>query len=111
MGSKGDDPGIGTFALIYWNHFLEPGLILLHMNNRSVVKNSHPANPRSWSRTRKPQNLVVGKKVNDGILSLRGANLTVSLYVGEIDNSFEVDDICAFVEDQNVKVVELCLLF
>ena len=31
MGSKGDDPGIGTFALIYLNHFLELGLILFHM--------------------------------------------------------------------------------
>ena len=34
MGSEGDDPGIGTFALIYWNHFLEPGLILFHINLR-----------------------------------------------------------------------------
>ena len=34
MESKGDDPGIGTFVLIYWNHFLEPGLILFHMRDR-----------------------------------------------------------------------------
>ena len=31
MESKGDHPGIGTFSLIYWNHFLKPGLILFHM--------------------------------------------------------------------------------
>ena len=28
MESEGDDPGIGTFALIYWNHFSEAGPFL-----------------------------------------------------------------------------------
>ena len=31
MESKGDIPGIGTLALIYWNHFFEAGPFLFHM--------------------------------------------------------------------------------
>ena len=31
MESEGDDPGIGTFALIYWNHFFEAGPFLFHI--------------------------------------------------------------------------------
>ena len=31
MESEGDNPGIGTFALIYWNHFSEVGPFLFHM--------------------------------------------------------------------------------
>ena len=49
----------------------------------------------------------MGKKVNDGILSLRGADLTVSLYIGQVDNSYEVNNMRTFIEGLNVKVVEL----
>ena len=35
MESEGDLPGIGTFSLIYWNHFLKPGLIMYHMRTLS----------------------------------------------------------------------------
>ena len=76
-------------------------------NGRTVVKKHPQSKPRSGSRARKPYNLVVGQKVNDGILSIRGADLTVSLYVGQIDNSYEVNDMKTFIEGQNVKVVEL----
>ena len=31
MESKGDIPGIGTLALIYWNHFFKAGPFLFHM--------------------------------------------------------------------------------
>ena len=37
MESEGDDPGIGTFALIYWNHFFEAGPFLFHMRLAVVV--------------------------------------------------------------------------
>ena len=76
-------------------------------NGRTVVKKHPQSKPRSGSRARKPYNLVVGQKVNDGILSIRGADLTVSLYVGQIDNSYEVNDMKTFIEGQNVKVFEL----
>ena len=45
--------------------------------------------------------------MNDGLLSLKGADLTVSFYVGQIDNSVEVSDLRTFIEGQNVRVVEL----
>ena len=75
--------------------------------SRPVVKHGSQSNPRSGSKARKPFNLVVGKKVNDGLLSLRGADLTVSFYVGQIDNAVVVNDLRTFIEGQNVKVVEL----
>ena len=31
MESEGENPGIGTFALIYWNHFFEAGPFLFHI--------------------------------------------------------------------------------
>ena len=31
MESEGDIPGIGTLALIYWNHFFKAGPFLFHM--------------------------------------------------------------------------------
>ena len=33
MESEGGNLGIGTFALIYWNHFFEAGPFLFHMIN------------------------------------------------------------------------------
>ena len=75
--------------------------------NGPVRKNPPQSKHRSGSRARKPHNLVIGSKVNDGILSIRGADLTVSLYVGQIDNSYEANDMRTFIEGQNVKVVEL----
>ena len=64
-------------------------------------------NGRSNSKARKPQNIVVGQKVNDGLISLRGAALTASLYIGYVDNSVSLDDLKTYIESLNVNVVEL----
>ena len=50
---------------------------------------------------------MVGKKVSEGLLSWKGADLTASLYVGNIEVNANTDDIKAYIENQNVKVVEL----
>ena len=77
--------------------------ILQNNGRRQPLK----AKPQLISRQRKPQNLVIGKKVSDGIISLKGADLTSSLYIGNVDMSFGIDDIRTFIEGQNVTVIEL----
>ena len=50
---------------------------------------------------------MVGKKVSEGILSWKGADLTASFYVGNIDVGANTEEIKDYIESQNVKVVEL----
>ena len=57
--------------------------------------------------SRKPQNLVVGKKVSQGLLSWKGADMTFSFYIGNADINTTIDDIKAGIEGQGVGVVEL----
>ena len=58
-------------------------------------------------RPRKQQNIVVGKKVSGGLLSWKGADLTMAFYVGFADINSSVDDMRAGIEGQGVGVVEL----
>ena len=39
MGSKWDNPEIGTFALIYWNHFFEAGAFVVPYADRGLLVN------------------------------------------------------------------------
>ena len=50
---------------------------------------------------------MIGQKVSSGLMSLKGADLTASLYVGNVDMNFCIDDIRSYIEGQNVTVVEL----
>ena len=52
-------------------------------------------------------NLVIGKKVSDGLISVKGADLTVFFYVGNVQNGVKMDDLKSFIEQQNVSVVEI----
>lgn len=63
--------------------------------------------PRSQSRTRRQNNLVVGRKVVDGLVSCRGADLTCSVYLGHFDNSSTYDAVKTSIESQDVTVIEL----
>ena len=62
---------------------------------------------RSQSRPRRQNNLVVGRKVVDGLVSCRGADLTCSVYLGHFDNSSTYDAVKTSIESQNVTVIEL----
>ena len=62
---------------------------------------------RSQSRPRRQNNLVVGKKVVDGLVSCRGADLTMSVYLGQFDVSCTYDAVKTSIESQGVGVVEL----
>ena len=56
---------------------------------------------------RKAQNIIIGKKVSEGLRSWRGADLTVNLYLGYFDISTTAEDIRYNIEDQNVSVVSV----
>ena len=64
-------------------------------------------NPRGTSKSRKPTNLVVGKKVVNGLVSLRGADLTINLYVGNVNIHATIEEMRTEVSSQGVEVVDL----
>ena len=51
--------------------------------------------------------VIIGKKVNEGLLSVKGADLTVNKYIGRLHNDVSIDDMRQFLEGQNVSVIEL----
>ena len=69
-----------------------------------------PRDQRSQSRPRRQNNLVVGKKVVDGLVSCRGADLTQNVYLGQFDISCTYDAVKTSIETQGVNVVELEML-
>ena len=50
---------------------------------------------------------MIGKKVAQGLLSWKGADLTVNFYVGNVDISTPRDVIKKSIVDQGIDVVEL----
>ena len=62
---------------------------------------------RSSSRPRKITNIVVGKKVVDGIVSWRGADVTTELYVGNVHSNVSVEDARKGITDLGVDVIDL----
>ena len=68
-----------------------------HQNRQSQRGN------RDASRSR----TVIGKKVNDGLISLKGADLTVNRYIGRVHNDTTCEDLRNFIVSRNVTVIEL----
>ena len=50
---------------------------------------------------------MVGKKVVEGLVSCRGADLTNNLYLGQFDLDSTPELVKAYIEKQGVTVVEL----
>lgn len=67
------------------------------------------------SRTRFPRGssnasqsrVIIGKKVNEGLLSVKGADLTVNKYIGRLHNDVTIEGMREFLDSQKVTVVEL----
>ena len=61
------------------------------------------------NRSRKPFNIVVGKKVSDGLLSWKGADLTHEFYITKVDIGAAADVLRDWIESQGegVRVVDL----
>ena len=51
--------------------------------------------------------VIIGKKVSAGLLSMKGADLTINKYIGRVHNDVSQEDVRKFLVDQNVTVMEL----
>ena len=58
------------------------------------------------NKTRKPKDLVVGKKVSEGLVSWKGADLTMSFYIGNVDVGANCDVMKSDIKNLGVDVVE-----
>ena len=65
--------------------------------------------PRESSRRRasSKSRIIIGKKVNDGLVSFKGVDQTITKYIGHVENSVGEDDIRNWIEAGGVSVVEL----
>ena len=73
-------------------------------NRRNENKRPHDnQRPRDSSRPR----TIIGKSVRDGIVSVKGADLTTNRYIGRWDNEVTTDGVKEFIASQDVTVVEL----
>ena len=59
------------------------------------------------SAKRGANSVIIGKKVNTGLLSFKGADLTVARYVGRVALGTTVDEIRSSLEQINVEAVSL----
>ena len=62
---------------------------------------------RENSVPRKPNNIVVGRKVVDGLVSWRGADMTTELYIGNVTVNVSCEEAHKAISDLGVDVIEL----
>jgi hypothetical protein len=72
---------------------------------RNPTKTAQGERHRSKSRPR--FQTIIGKSVTSGLVSFKGADLTVSRYIGQIDNGVSDEVIKEHVTSKGVTVVEL----
>ena len=70
--------------------------------NKAIKKNSSNAKKRSDNAP-----IVIGKSVNTGVLSWKGADLTVARYIGHVAVGVTADEIKSSLEAKGVDVVSL----
>ena len=51
--------------------------------------------------------VIIGKKVNEGLLSMKGADLTINKYVGRVHTDVTTENVREFLTSHKVNVVEL----
>ena len=51
--------------------------------------------------------MIIGKSVNEGLVSVKGADLTINKYVGRFHNDVTLEGVREFIANQDVSVVEL----
>ena len=84
-----------------------PNSVHSQQRGRNTAVNRGHQSQRSNSRPRKVNNIVVGKKVVDGIVSWRGADLTTELYVGNVHSNVSTEDARKGITDLGVDVIDL----
>ena len=80
--------------------------------NRGANSNNRGADPSNFGAISKlgvnrshGSSLIIGQNVSAGIISFKGADLTVARYVGRVDIAVTSDDIKQHLESKNIQVV------
>ena len=63
--------------------------------------------PERGSRDVSRSRTVIGKNVNDGLISLKGADLTINKYIGRVHNETTIEDLLNLITSQKITIVEL----
>ena len=74
--------------------------------NRRDIPQSRTQSKRGSSNASQSR-VIIGKKVNEGLLSVKGADLTVNKYIGRLHNDVTSEAMRDFLVAQNITVVEL----
>ena len=74
--------------------------------NRARTSSKNRQKSQRKRDSSRPQ-IIIGKSVNDGLLSIKGADMTVNRYVGRFHNDATLDGVKAYIAAQKVTVVEL----
>ena len=72
----------------------------------SSSQHSRPSFQRG-SRDISRSRTIIGKNVSNGLMSLKGADLTVNRYVGRVHNDTTLDDLRQYISTREVSVIEL----
>ena len=59
------------------------------------------------SRDASQSKTIIGKRVSEGLMSVKGADLTVNKYIGRVHNDTTMEDLREYIVSRNVTVVEL----
>ena len=70
-------------------------------------QNRHANLKSSTTRDASRSRTVIGKKVSNGLISLKGADLTVNRYIGRVHNDTTLDDLREYISSRNITVIEL----
>lgn len=76
-------------------------------SRRGIAKPVNSKENRERNHRSPSRGLIIGKKVTDGLISLRGVDQTVNRYVGNIDVNAQDEDVKKHLREGGVEVVEL----
>ena len=74
--------------------------------NRRDIPQSRTQSKRGSSNASQSR-VIIGKKVNEGLLSVKGADLTVNKYIGRLHNDVTSEAMREFLVAQQITVVKL----
>ena len=69
--------------------------------------NSNKRDERKNTRRDKSSSVIIGKNVSAGVISWKGADLTVSRYIGRVAPGTTADAISSWLTSENIDVISL----
>ena len=69
----------------------------------SYQNRRHERGSRDVSRSK----TVIGKNVSNGLISFKGADLTINKYIGRVHNETSTEDLRQFITSHQINIVEL----